>query len=203
MLALLAALLALHGVAGSMVQNCTCEPENCTAPPCLCLSPRDQRIINVTEFHAQECRGLGTLGFVAIAASVLAVLLLAGGLGGVFVLLRRKRKASEDHGKRESTASIGHGQPRYISRSAEPGPGQGSCQVGDYENIFIGPSQPAGQYECLERRAPQYRVPDEDCYMESDACHGDLPIYCNTQQLYDGSYPAPHDPEDVYIVPDT
>ncbi|KAG6927755.1 leucine rich repeat containing 25 [Chelydra serpentina] len=183
-------------VVGSVISQCTGNSSN-TA--CRCL-PVQGEPVNVTAFYAQECQPLCTLLCVAVTCSVLAVLLLAGGLGGALFLLRRKRQASAIHSKRESTTSITRGQPRYISRNAEPGPGQAR----DYENVFIGHSQPVGQYECLERKGPQYSVQppvDEECYMESDTCHGDQPIYANTQELYDSGFPAPDDTE-VYIVPD-
>ncbi|XP_026510801.1 leucine-rich repeat-containing protein 25 [Terrapene carolina triunguis] len=184
-------------VVGSVVSHCR-SPTNSTNRTCHCLS--GEGIVNVTEFNTQECQPLCTPLCVAITSSLLAVLLLVGGLGVVLFLLRRRRQASVIHSKRESTASIPHGQPRYISRNAETGPGQAS----DYENVFIGHSQPVGQYECLERKGPQYRVQqpvDEECYMESDAC-GDQPVYANTQQLYNSSFPEPSDAEEVYIVPD-
>ncbi|XP_039371754.1 uncharacterized protein LOC120391757 isoform X2 [Mauremys reevesii] len=187
-------------VVGSVVSHCN-SPTNSTNRTCLCLSEQEKsEFYNVTEFYTQHCQPLCTPLCVAITSSVL-VLLLAGGLAVALFLLRRRRQASVVHSKRESTASITHGQPRYISRNAETGPGQ----AGDYENVFIGHSQPVGQYECLERKGPQYRVQqlvDEDCYMESDTCHGDQPIYANTQQLYSSSSPAPSDAEEVYIVPD-
>ncbi|KAH1174698.1 hypothetical protein KIL84_008689 [Mauremys mutica] len=199
-------------VVGSVVSHCN-SPTNSTNRTCHCLPEQEKsEFYNVTEFHnvtkldvtefyTQHCQPLCTPLCVAITSSVLAVLLLAGGLAVALFLLRRRRQASVVHSKRESTASITHGQPRYISRNAETGPGQ----AGDYENVFIGHSQPVGQYECLERKGPQYRVQqlvDEDCYMESDTCHGDQPIYANTQQLYSSSSPAPSDAEEVYIVPD-
>ncbi|EMP24081.1 hypothetical protein UY3_18718 [Chelonia mydas] len=152
-----------------------------------------------------QLRGLPTEFFknasslLHLVLDLLAGLLLAGGLAVALLLLRRKRQASAIHSKRESTTSVARGQPRYISRNAEPGPGQAS----NYENVFIG--QPGGQYECLERKGPQYRaqqLADEECYMESDTGHGDQPIYANTQQLYSSSVPAPSDGEDVYIMPD-
>ncbi|TFK06483.1 cyclin-dependent kinase 5 activator 1-like [Platysternon megacephalum] len=183
-------------VVRSVLSHCN-SPTNSTNHTCHCLSGHKE---TVTEFYTRECQPLCTLLCVAITSSVLAVLLLVGGLGVVLFLLRRRRQASVIHSKRESTASITRSQPRYISRNAETGPGQAS----DYENVFIGPSQPVGQYECLERKGPQYRVQqlvDEDCYMESDTC-GDQPVYANTQQLYRSSCPAPSDAEEVYIVPD-
>ncbi|XP_067418428.1 leucine-rich repeat-containing protein 25-like [Emydura macquarii macquarii] len=190
-------------VVGSAVHHCTCSSSaNCTERTCHCLALPGA--FNLTEFYARECRPLPTWLFLAIAGSVL--LLLAGVLGAAFFLLQRQRKASVIQGKRESTTSMAHGQPRYISRGTKPAAEQGTCQAGDYENIFIGHAQPlpAGQYECLERKAPPYRVQqqvDEECYMESDTCLGDQPIYGNTQHLA-SSFSPPHDAEDVYIIPD-
>ncbi|XP_032638711.1 uncharacterized protein LOC116826223 [Chelonoidis abingdonii] len=187
-------------VVGSVVSHCN-SPTNSTDRTCHCHSEQEKtEFYNVTEFYTRHCQPLCTPLCVAITSSVLAVLLLAGGLAVALFLLRRRR-ASVVHRKRESTASITHGQQRYISRNAETGPGQAS----DYENVFIGHSQPVGQYECLERKGPQYRVQqlvDEECYMKSDTCHGDQPIYANTQQLYSSSFPALSDSEEVYIVPD-
>ncbi|XP_034611458.1 uncharacterized protein LOC117869067 [Trachemys scripta elegans] len=180
-------------VVGSVVNYCSSSNSTCH-----CLLAEE--IFNVTEFNTQKCQPLCTPLCVAITSSVLAVLLLVGGLGVGLFLLRKRRQASVIHSKRESTTSITHGQPRYISRNAETGPGQAS----DYENVFIGHSQPVGQYERLERKGPQYRVQEpvaEECYMESDAC-GDQPVYANTQQLYSSSFPDPSDTEEVYIVPD-
>ncbi|XP_030396550.1 uncharacterized protein LOC115638740 [Gopherus evgoodei] len=187
-------------VVGSVVSHCN-SPTNSTNRTCHCHSEQEKtEFYNVTEFYTRHCQPLCTPLCVAITSSVLALLLLAGGLAVALFLLRR-RQASVVHSKRESTASITHGQPRYISRNTETGPGQAS----DYENVFIGHSQPVGQYECLERKGMQYRVQqlvDEECYMESDTCHGDQPIYANTQQLYSSSFPVPSDSEEVYIVPD-
>ncbi|KAM9112251.1 leucine-rich repeat-containing protein 25-like [Pangshura tecta] len=177
------------------------SPTNSTNRTCHCLPEQEKSKLNVTEFYTQHCQPLCTPLCVAITSSVLAAVLLAGGLAVALCLLRRRRQASIVHSKRESTASVTHGQPRYISRDADTGHGRAS----DYENVFIGDSQPVGQYECLERKGPQCRVQqlmDEDCYMESDTCHGDQPIYANTQQLYNSSFPGPSDAEEVYIVPD-
>ncbi|XP_074795567.1 leucine-rich repeat-containing protein 25 isoform X1 [Natator depressus] len=186
-------------VVASVLSHCMgSSPTNSTEPACHCHSAQEGPV-NVTAFYRQECQPRCALLCVALTSSVLAGLLLAGGLAVALLLLRRKRQASAIHSKRESTASVARGQPRYISRNAEPGPGQAS----NYENIFIG--QPGGQYECLERKGPQYRAQqlvDEECYMETDTGHGDQPIYANTQQLYSSSVPAPSDGEDVYIMPD-
>ncbi|XP_043358489.1 uncharacterized protein LOC119848344 [Dermochelys coriacea] len=188
-------------VVASVLSHCMgSSPTNSMERTCYCRSGQEESF-NVTEFYRQECQPLCTLLCVALTSSVLAVLLLAGGLGVALLLLGRKRQASAIHSKRESTASVARGQPRYISRNAKPGPGQAS----DYENVFIGHSQPGGQYKCLERKGPQYRVQqlvDEECYMESDTCHGDQPIYANTQQLYSSRVPTPSDGEEVYIIPD-
>lgn len=138
-------------VVASVLSHCMgSSPTNSTGPACHCHSAQEGPV-NVTAFYRQECQPLCALLCVALTSSVLAGLLLAGGLAVALLLLRRKRQASAIHSKRESTASVARGQPRYISRNAEPGPGQAS----NYENVFIG--QPGGQYECLERKGPQYR----------------------------------------------
>ncbi|XP_074834299.1 uncharacterized protein LOC142002242 [Carettochelys insculpta] len=192
-------------VVGSVLSHCACSAQaNCTPRVCHCLTSQEQGH-NVTNFYERQCQGPSPLLTAAITSSMVALLLLAGGLGGAFLLLRRKRRASVAHGKRESSASIAHRQPRYISRSAEPGRGQGPHQAHNYENIFIGQAQPVGQYECLERQVPQYRAqpPVDECYMENGAFPSEQPIYTNTQELYGPNQPASHDTEDVYIIPDT
>uniref|UniRef100_A0A8C8SEP5 Uncharacterized protein n=2 Tax=Pelusios castaneus TaxID=367368 RepID=A0A8C8SEP5_9SAUR len=197
-----------YDVVRSILGNCTCSHSaNCTSPSGKCFM-QEGKVFDAFDFYKQQCLSLDTWLSATIAGSVLAVLLV-GGLGVVFFVCRRKRQAATSQSKRESTSSIAHGQARYISREAKPAVEQGSCQARDYENVFIGHAQPlaAGQYECLDRKAPQYRVPQlvaEEYYMESDACSGDQPIYANTQQAYGGessSFP-PHDAEDVYIIPD-
>ncbi|XP_042650486.1 leucine-rich repeat-containing protein 25 [Tyto alba] len=187
-------------VVGDVLAPCSCSRPECAARRCRCLTDhRDD--FNVTDFHARECQGnVGLVGGLAGAAGAVAVVLVV-----VAVVCYRRRKAATavagtGLGKREST--MGHGQPRYISRATEIGTTEigtddATAAAPDYENIFVTPrAAPAaargwtpGWQE--ERYSPQVPV-DDDYFLESEATPRDQPIYANTQSSSE---------DNVYIIP--
>ncbi|XP_061871018.1 leucine-rich repeat-containing protein 25 [Colius striatus] len=179
---------------GSVLAPCSCSHRNCTAPQCRCFTSHHDSI-NVTEFHARQCRGsVGLVAGLAGAAAGAVVLLAAGA-----VVWYRRRKAAaaaagEEWGKWEPTAA--HGQPRYISRAAEIGT---NSDLPDYENIFVNPHTapgtargwaPGWQEEPYSPPSPQ-APSDDDYFLETVTVAGEQPIYANTQSH-----------NDIYIIPD-
>ncbi|XP_069734044.1 leucine-rich repeat-containing protein 25 isoform X2 [Phaenicophaeus curvirostris] len=175
---------------GSVLTPCACPQPSCRELQCLCYSDH-QLTLNVTDFHAQQCRSsVGLVAGVAGAAVGVAVLLAV-----VAVLGYRRRKvatAGAGWGKREP--SVAHGQPRYISRASETGTAEAATTAPDYENVFVSPcAAPAaaqGWTPGWQEESPQVPT-DGDYFLESDAAPGEQPIYANTQN--------PND--DIYIVP--
>ncbi|XP_006028908.1 leucine-rich repeat-containing protein 25 [Alligator sinensis] len=196
-------------VAQSVAAHCACESPNCTERTCHCLAEQGPR--NLTDFHASTCRSWPGLVPTAVVGALVALLLL--GVLGAFFLLRQRRRAAATGvlKKRESSSSGGHGQPRYISRTAEQTAAQDPHQAPDYENVFIGPMQlqPQAhltpQHKGRERKKSPGRAPkatEEHYYLESDTGLGDNPIYANTPSPYNRGHPESCTDEDVYIVPD-
>ncbi|XP_060089412.1 leucine-rich repeat-containing protein 25 [Heteronotia binoei] len=185
-------------VAGSI--SSYCQRNNCTRPvSCHCSSP--QGLLNATDFYAQQCRGLPVAVYVAIAVSLLALLL---GAAVVYIVVRRKKGAATVREKRESTTSNG-AQPRYISHGGlQADPAQRKGGHADYENVFIGQAQEVrgGKHkERHSRKPPKSRSHQKA--QEAEAPPGEQPIYANTQDVYYNyvGTPAPLD-EDFYVMPD-
>lgn len=133
-----------------------CQRPNCSGDIlCHCSSP--QGFLNVTDFYAQQCPGLSVAMAVAMALSILALLL---GAAVAFVLIRRKKKgATMVQEKRESSASNG-AHPRYISRTGpQVDQARGLGSHADYENVFIGqtPQARGGHRERPTRKQPKSR----------------------------------------------
>uniref|UniRef100_A0A8B9QJS6 Leucine-rich repeat-containing protein 25 n=1 Tax=Apteryx owenii TaxID=8824 RepID=A0A8B9QJS6_APTOW len=182
-----------------------CRQPNCTAPACRCLSDRGE--FNASEFHEQQCRHsvavLAGAG-VGAAAGLLLLLLVAA---GVVLRCRGRGAAAWRWAKREPPAALA--QPRYISRTAEPGVaattatttttvGTGACPGPDYENIFVSPCGPPGTTPhgtpAWQRAQGSPPAPvDDEYFLESDGSLGEQPIYANTQRPGE---------DDVYVLPD-
>nr|XP_056723569.1 leucine-rich repeat-containing protein 25-like [Euleptes europaea] len=178
-----------------------CQRLNCTPSiSCLCSSPRG--FLNVTDFYAQQCRGLSVAMYAAIVISVLAVLL---GAAVACVLIRRKKRGAAVQEKRESRTSNG-AQPRYISHAGlQANPAQGLGAHADYENVFIGQPQEADRGHMARNSSKQPKSRSHRKVQKANASPpgGEQPIYANAQEVYYNyvETPAPLD-EDLYVMPD-